>query len=95
MKAALLKLPHGEEGWQDEWPTEPDSFWWFYGWQSKFCLANHPEPDLIMVEVRIMPAGNPYYVGHGAFMYEHEGGIGKWKRASAGCLPTLMKPEKK
>lgn len=78
-----------EEGWVDEYPTEPNTFWWFYGYrygEGKNCF-----PELIMVEVWEVGgegSGSYIYVAGGVSMSDDDGAVGKWKKA---VLPLEIK----
>ena len=40
----MAKCIIDDSDWQDTFPTEPDTLWWFYGWTSEFGIRNFPKP---------------------------------------------------
>lgn len=76
LKDAMVDL----DGWQEDWPTEPGTLWWFHG--SRWGESRHVPPKdagLHVVLVAAMGKG-VCYVSDGSFVYPQKGGEGKWKR---------------
>lgn len=76
----------GDEGWQTEWPAEPNSIWWFFGWPHG--KAHSEQPELCLVELWLTGNQRIAYVKGGSFLYKAEGAIGKWKRVDLPNLPV-------
>ena len=80
-----------ERVWTTEWPTEPGDYW-FYGWRSKFGFENRL--SIRMALVRALFAGQTsvrslIFVCEGGFMFEREGGRGKWASAELPEPPGM------
>jgi hypothetical protein len=78
-----------DEGWQDSWPTERNSLWWFVGWLPLDDTKGSPR--LILVEVWGTANDVTAYVGAGRFLYQEERIIGKWKKVELK-IPVLKAP---
>lgn len=81
----------GDETWQDEWPTEPGSIWFFYGFPYGTRWENS-EAELCKVEV--FKIGNGVgYIRDGQFMYRSESAVGKWKRIDIVLPPPMSRKD--
>jgi hypothetical protein len=61
-----------DKEWTEEWPTEDNTLWFFYGWRdSAFCKKNNMTKETIVVRVRKLGNGLAY-VADGHFLYKKE-----------------------
>jgi len=79
--------------WITEWPTE-EGFYWFYGWQCHFEIANMKRLKVRYVEVWQVPNGIAY-VSDGEFLYKGLGGYGFWTEVEFPELPEIELPERR
>jgi hypothetical protein len=75
-----------DEGWQSEWPQEPNTAWWFVGWRFGKDWDCKPEVALVWV---VGLADNISYIAEGNFLYKSEGAIGVFKKALVE-IPSLF-----
>ena len=86
MRVAELREVITTDGWQSEWPTEPNTLWWFYG--RRFDRRGDENPlELLLVEVWPVINGVSYVAG-GHFFYAAEGAKGVFLR----CIPPIPVP---
>lgn len=90
MRPNKLKDPEiNPEGWQKEWPTEPDTLWWFYGWKNTKFGKELDKMDFVLVEVRQIANGITY-IASGNFFYKEECVQGIFRRV----IPVLPEEPK-
>ena len=64
-----------DKEWTEEWPTEDNTLWFFYGWRSKFCKKSE------MMVVRVQKISNGImYVCDGQFVSKSGGARGLFSR---------------
>lgn len=73
------------DGWQTEWPTEPGTLWWFYGY--RFGKGEGHSVELLLVEVMKVSNG-VLYVTAGSFFEENEGAEGVFRQV----IPQIPEP---
>ena len=89
MKQTKLNAPIDNDGWQTDWPTEPNTIWWFFGYPYGKVYCGQPaEPELVTVEVWETSNSCMVYVCRGGFMYKDDVAVGKWKKVEIS-VPSL------
>lgn len=66
------------DGWQKEWPTEPNTLWWFYGY--RYGKSKNASVELLLVAIWKIMNGITY-VSEGHFFEKNDGADGVFKRA--------------
>jgi hypothetical protein len=87
----LKEYESRNDGWQEAWPTDPNTLWWFYGW--RFGRKEDKEPELLLVEVWKIANGLTY-VASGNFFEKKEGAEGMFRRVIP-VIPIAYEPEAK
>jgi ribosomal protein L31 len=58
--------------WTATWPTERGDYLFFGGSLREDWVHARPEPEFIVVKVRISGNGHPMWIGGGRFLYPQE-----------------------
>ncbi len=86
----------GPDGWMREWPTEPNTMWWFYGhpFGLRSLVADKPNtPELHVVEVVTINSGHVTYIRSGQFMFKGDKVVGLFKKITMQRPPQEMLDE--
>ncbi len=82
----VLQPTRNSDGWQEEWPVERNTLWWFFG--HRFARYER-ERELLLVEVRGTRDGSTVYICGGNFLYASEVGWCRFRRVDLPPLPVV------